>query len=62
MSEIIDAIRNMPPAAADLVLLAAIVFGSGALGFMWSYLEDDTAGQPAPRRSERRKHRDRPQP
>lgn len=64
MSEILDAIRNMPPAAADVFLLAMVGLAVGALGFaggIWaSYREDAKTNQeqPTERRSGRRRWRD----
>ena len=65
MSEILDALAALPPAAADLLVVTAVLFGVGALGLAWSLRpgpDDRLPDEPTPRREDRRKHRDRPQP
>lgn len=65
MSEILDAIRNMPPAAADwLVMLTMFAAGLGlGIGYaIWDdwrqKAKDDPPNQPTERRSVRRRWRD----
>ena len=65
MSEILDALAALPPAADYLLGACVIGLAVGVAGLVYSMRpgpDDRLTDEPTPRREDRRKHRDRPQP